>query len=1162
MVLMALPPVSRAALAQFQTTGNFMAVTASGLLSLPLAQSDTTPPTVTVSVSPPPDSQGLNLINPVDHFVMVTLTAHDTDSGIASLTYSTTGIYQIPLTTINNDTQQFNLNIEGVTTIAYQAADNAGNVSPLQNFTVKLQWPVPVASNQSVSLNEDTSQAVKLVGTIPFELPLIYHLLTSPAHGSLSGTTPNLVYSPTTNYTGSDSFTFQVYDPTLNRDSNIATVSLTVHPVNDPPTVYDQQIRTIQNVAKSFHLIGYDVESAPLTYALASMPFHGSLSGTPPNLTYTPKTDYIGSDSFTYKANDGSFDSNMATVALFVQPPLPDKTVPLVYRSGTEPSLGEIHSFARYPFRLEDIAAIAADRGSFALILKKDGTVWAWGTNNHGQLGIGIISNTDAYLQSPVQVSDLTDVVAIDMGYRHAIALKSDGTVWTWGDNGNGQLGDGRISQISSSPIQVVGLTDVKAIAAGGDTSLALKTDGTVWSWGNNIGGLLGDGNSDFSWRGSPVQVKGLTNVTAIDVGLTTSLAAKSDGTVWIWGLINTKDGYTSSYVPIQVQGLEGVTAVSASEVSVEGNNLALKSDGTVWVWGGAGVGFNVHDAYLPQQVSGLTDMTAISSGKNNSLALKSDGTLWTFGQNNVGQLGLGDGSTAYQYLPSKVPGLTGVSGIAGAADRSLALAQVMDTVPPVVTGTVDPAPNALGWNTSDVIFTLTSSDAESFVKSVEYATIGAQPQPLATINDVNANFPITAEGITTVTYQATDAAGNVSAPQTFLVKINKTPPIASDQTTTLNEDASQEITLNASDPGVGEPLIYTVSTPPSHGILSGAAPNLTYTPAADYFGNDRFTFIASDGSFDSNTATVTLNVLSINDAPVAQDQSVETLRGRPLELHLQASDVESDPLTYEVVALPQHGTLSGTPPALIYTPEAGYSGSDLLTFKTNDSAADSSLATVSIAVQIPLLEIGQVAGFPGTSVTIPIAVTELIPSIKVFDLTLDVTAPPGAPALTPTFYPGDQTAGWPLLADPNNPWHVSLASANGIGSPAQLLRLNVQVDPSTAEGTLYSLSVHSAAYSDASGQTLAVASTDTVPGRLEVIACVESAIGDVNHDGNVSLGDAILALRMAVGIDLPPNLCVKTAADINCDGKVQLSDVSAILRKGILGIEFTACSE
>ncbi len=298
------------------------------------------------------------------------------------------------------------------------------------------------------------------------------------------------------------------------------------------------------------------------------------------------------------------------------------------------------------------------------------GTVWAWGSNGFGALGNGTYVN-DSYV--PVQASGLTGVTAIAGGEFVGYALRSDGTMWAWGHNTQGQLGNGTATN-SYVPVQVSGLTGVTAIAAGYLDGYALRSDGTVWAWGNNPYGGLGTG----SWLDTrvPVQVSGLTGVTAIAGTRYSAYALRSDGTVWAWG--DNANGElgdgttTNSNVPVQVSGLTGVTAISGGGSSA----YALRSDGTVWAWGanysgGLGNGTTT-DSYVPVQVSGLTGVTAIAGRPLSGYALRSDGTVWSWGYNDQGQLG--DGTTTDRLVPVQVSGLTGVTAIASGSGNEIAL--------------------------------------------------------------------------------------------------------------------------------------------------------------------------------------------------------------------------------------------------------------------------------------------------------------------------------------------------------------------------------------------------------------------------------------------------------------------------------------------------------
>lgn len=304
--------------------------------------------------------------------------------------------------------------------------------------------------------------------------------------------------------------------------------------------------------------------------------------------------------------------------------------------------------------------------------LGTDGSVWAWGDNTNGQLGNGT-STTDPN-PTPIQIipppppqdpSGVT-VKAVAAGGNHTIALKSDGTVWAWGDNTYGQLGDGTTNQ-STTPVQAKSLSNVVAIAAGHDHTVALKSDNTAWAWGYNKKGQLGDGTTNNNK--SPVQVSSLTGVLAIAAGFDHTIAVRNDNTVWDWG--NNSDGQlgngtkTNSSSPVQASNLSTAIAVAAgfdSSVPSHEHSVALKDDGTVWTWGSNSNGQlgngNTTLSNIPVAIVGLPGITlpsmiAIAAGYDYTVALGNDNTVWTWGSNSNGQLG--NGTTDEEHNPIQV---------------------------------------------------------------------------------------------------------------------------------------------------------------------------------------------------------------------------------------------------------------------------------------------------------------------------------------------------------------------------------------------------------------------------------------------------------------------------------------------------------------------------
>src|SRR5207244_5907748 len=185
--------------------------------------------------------------------------------------------------------------------------------------------------------------------------------------------------------------------------------------------------------------------------------------------------------------------------------------------------------------------------------------------------------------------------------------------------------------------------------------------------------------------------------------------------------------------------------------------------------------------------------------------------------------------------------------------------------------------------------------------------------------------------------------AGPPGATVSTTVTAANDAPVANSMATSLNEDSSKAITLTATDVD-GNRLTHSIVTMPAHGTLTGTPPSVTYVPAANYHGLDSFTFKANDGTADSNTATVSLTINSVNDAPVARAASYTTPPNTPLTKQLVASDVDGDPLTYAITTLPNKGTVTVNPATgvFVYTPLPGKAGSDFFRFKANDSTVNS----------------------------------------------------------------------------------------------------------------------------------------------------------------------------------------------------------------------------
>ena len=279
------------------------------------------------------------------------------------------------------------------------------------------------------------------------------------------------------------------------------------------------------------------------------------------------------------------------------------------------------------------------------IAIKTDGSLWTWGWNYYGQLGVDDRTNRSTPVTTLLGGNNWKSIAG---GRFHTIAIKTDGTLWTWGRNQVGQLGVNDTTNRSTPVTTLLGGNNWKSIAGGGDHTIAIKTDGSLWTWGWNFYGELGV--NDTTTRSTPVTtLLGGNNWKSIAGGGFHTIAIKTDGTLWNWGENNfgqlgVNDTTTRSTPVTTILGGTNWKSIAGGGDHI----IAIKTDGSLWSWGfNANGQLGVNDTTIRSTpvttLLGGNNWKSIAGGSRNTIALKTDGTLWSWGFNNNGQLGVND---------------------------------------------------------------------------------------------------------------------------------------------------------------------------------------------------------------------------------------------------------------------------------------------------------------------------------------------------------------------------------------------------------------------------------------------------------------------------------------------------------------------------------------
>lgn len=746
------------------------------------------------------------------------------------------------------------------TVTAYSADGRESAASGVLAYKSTPDNQAPTATAATVTVAEDTTVKITLSGYDPEGRVLNYTLASLPAHGELTGTPPNLVYTPDFNYFGPDAFTFTVSD--LSAWSKPAVVTLNVTPVNDIPIVTDRNVSVTEGDWNKVSLVSYDMDRDPLTYVVTSQPAHGVLSGTVPALIYTSTPGFSGYDYFTYSVTDGK----SAPVAGKV-------TIRITHVNNPPSPVAQTLTFPEDTTKAITLTATDIDLDPFTFSL---GTAPTKGKLTGTPPNLVYTPNLN------VNGTDTFTFLATD----------------SYGGSAEGLI-TLKITAVNDAPVAKSGSFTVQA---GKSVTIPLVAtdvdkDALVYSIPRlpTQGTLTGTGTNRVY---TPTTTSSATD--SFDF-------MASDG----------KGGTSVATITVTIQG----TTVANRTPSSTPLNLSVREDNPL----------SLTLAGSDPDGNALT-FTITRAPAKGTLSGKAPSLVYTPNANF-------NGTDSFEYTVN---------------DGSLTSPGAVVTI--VVTPEND-VPSALA-STVTVLedhaaeFELAAADLDgdalTYILNLapEHGTVSGTLPKLRYTPNPNYNGP------DRLTFSVKDATStSATATVDFTVVPENDLPLAQSRSLRLGEDTTATIRLEAADVD-NDPVTFRIVGAPAHGSLSGEPPNVVYTPATNYFGPDSFTFEALDAQGSSTPATVSLEIVAINDAPVALAAALTVEAGIPLSLTLGGRDVENDGLRFVVVTAPQNGTLSGEAPNLVYTPKSDFAGTDSLVFRVNDGQADSEVATVTITVQ------------------------------------------------------------------------------------------------------------------------------------------------------------------------------------------------------------------
>ena len=811
------------------------------------------------------------------------------------------------------------------------------------------------------------------------------------------GQTPGEVSSTDFEYVGgktSGSFVFDSlpvgkYEAHLFEDDSydiLATESFNIKeaPVaNKAPVVVDRSLEVNEEGSVSITLTGSDEDGDDLSFTVLSQPKNGALSGTAPNLTYSPKANYSGSDSFTFKASDGKADSNTATVTITVAEKVEEVQVSMSKNAYEIGELIEVN-FSGGPGNAKDWLAIygaAYDQpiegfvNSFAYVDgtqngitgKKSGTVYFKNGLPQGTYKVSLLENASSKILAtavfeikPAEVKIQLSKIEYEPGEEIEISFSGGpGNKLDW--IGVYQEGQQEISLWW----YVDGTKDGNVGKASG--VITVQLDLAVGSYKVS----LLENNEAKILATASFNIKEAAVVNKAPVVMDRSLEVNEEGSVSITLTGSDEDGDDLTFTVVS-QPKNGALSGTAPNLTYNPKANYSGSDSFTFK-ANDGSGDSKTATIMINVIKQVADKVKLtlskaaydegeqieisySGGPGNA---KDWGGIYKEGQKpgnyDSVQLLYLNGKTSGELIFDPLPsGKYEVHLFADDSYQKLYTAH-FNVRSPLGSPLVTTSKSIYDFKETIIIsYAAGPGNQKDWIGLHEEGKKGNRPifesGPLKGKKSGTLEWDVTLEKgkkYNVVLYK--NYSYNVIATAEFSISTkNIAAPVARSQKLNARAGKAYRVKLEGSDAD-GDAITYRIVAQPKHGTLSGTAPNLIYTSNTDYAGSDSFTYVANDGDLNSEIATVDFDIN--NSKPVARSQKLNARAGKAYRVKLEGSDTDGDAITYRIVAQPKHGTLSGTAPNLIYTSNTDYAGSDSFTYVANDGDLNSEIATVDFDI-------------------------------------------------------------------------------------------------------------------------------------------------------------------------------------------------------------------